>query len=162
MNLHSLYGLECIINRFIKYLQCCGHAERPVLRQLWLNCYLFQQNFYTSEMGVSDTPRQNPYLKKTQASQMGCEQWGGKKEPQSCWAYVSFNSLIQAKKAGKQSADKGWQGAFRSVGRNAFWISKGRSQLVKITMVLLTGWTCRALRQRMLFRDDFWKVSKQI
>lgn len=30
------YGLECIINRFIKYLQCCGHGECAI----WDSCSL--------------------------------------------------------------------------------------------------------------------------
>lgn len=135
MNLHSLYGLECIINRFIKYLQCCGHAECTV----WDSCGLTttcSNKAYTLVRWVFQTHQNKIPASKRQASQMGCEQRGGKKKLQSCWAYVSFCSLIQATKAGKQRADKGQQGAFRSVGRNAFWISEGRSQLVK------SQWCC--------------------
>lgn len=162
MNLHSLYGLECIINRFIKYLQCCGHAECTV----WDICGLTATYFnkaYTAVRWVFQTHQnKTPASKRHRPHRQGCEQWGGKKEPQSYWAYVSFNSLIQATRAGMQRADKGWQGAFRSIGRNAFWISEGRSRLVK------SQWCCwQDEPAEHLDKESFWgmnfsKASKQI
>lgn len=126
------------------------------LRQLWLNCYLLQLSLHTSERGVSEVPKQNTCLKKTQASQRGCEQQGGKKKPQSCWAYVSFNSLIHATRVTKQRAERGRQGAFRSVGRNAFWISEGRSQLVK------SQWCCwQDEPAEHLDKESFWGMIFQ-
>lgn len=126
------------------------------LRQLWLKCYLLQQSLYTSEMGVSKVPRQNTCLKKTQASHTGWEQCIGKTEPQSCWAYVSFNSLTHATRAAKQRADRGRLRAFRAVGRNAFWISEGRSQLVK------SQWCCwQDEPGEHLDKESFWRMIFQ-
>lgn len=42
------------------------------------------------------------------------------KKPHSCWAYVSFNSLIRAARRAKWRVHRGSQGAFRSFGRNTF------------------------------------------
>lgn len=96
---------------------CCGHAGCAI----WDSHSLAATCFNSTNIPVrwfQMYKNKIPASKRHSTSRSYVNN-GKERRSHSCWAYVSFHSLIHATRAAKQRTDRESQGAFRSFGRNA-------------------------------------------